>query len=155
MIPIAPGDVYRSVFPEDMLKEDPPVFIFKALTAREQRKLSATPQKVGLIPDEAGFDLVFGVLRKYMLGWENIKQPFDLTLLEDVLSYKQALELIALQVLQVPELQHKKKSKSQSPSSGDSSAGDAKGQSASENSPTTTVSPSTAPNAVGMGADNV
>ncbi len=124
MMPLIPGDYYHCSLIEQADLDNPPIFVFEVLAARQQREISKLKNQVGDFPDDKGFDLIFAALRKHLVGWENLNVDYAPETLEDILSLTQALELVSMQVFQSPNLGTKKKYRLQSLTNGDNSAND-------------------------------
>jgi hypothetical protein len=111
MLPTAPNETSRVVLNDHKEMDLPPVFLFPYLTGREQRELLEVKGRI--TEDAAGYDLVFGAVKKHLTGWENLSIDFEADRLDELVNYSQGMELLGMLVFQSPGSEAKKKSKSE------------------------------------------
>ena len=105
-MPIAtdPENTFKIVLEGDKGKEPEPGFVYRHLTARQWGKVCDAHQNLEKCKDDQEIiDLVFGVCRIGLVGWENIIEPatgkpmpFEPDRLEDVLAITEATELMVM-----------------------------------------------------------
>lgn len=109
-IAIEAGGRYPITLLNDQKKEPKPVFYFRFLTGRQQRKLLAAYDVIGRKSILEGSDLeaLFNGLREFLLDWENMPLAYDPAALEDLISLTEAMELYNHLLLQAPGMAEKK-----------------------------------------------
>jgi len=111
-IPLSPNDTFDLVLRGDRTldeqgkptKEQPadaPIFVFRCLSGRDQRKLAAMIDEIEHPDTAAGvIDKTFATLRFVLAGWRNLRDrddreiPYDPAEADTVLTYHEAQELI-------------------------------------------------------------
>lgn len=126
MLPVSTAENCETVLLEHRGTENPPTFLFRCLSGRQQRALLQAKNDLDKGEELKKFDGVFDLVKSYLVGWENIDLPYSQDSIDEVVSYMQAIELLGSLVYQRPTDSDKKKSKSQSQSDTEKSAPPAK-----------------------------
>jgi hypothetical protein len=95
-----------------------PVFVFKYLSCLDWETIADLSDafeesKTG----KERIRLVFEVISRTLVGWENLPVDFDLSKLSGLLTIDEATELMQAAISQLPGIEDKKKSDAQLPSS--------------------------------------
>lgn len=135
MLPVSTKEICRTILREHAIQENPPTFLFPCLNGRQQRELLQIKEDLDKGNELEKFDGIFVAVASHLSGWENIDFEYGKVKLNEVISYIQAIDLLALLVYQRPSVADKKKSKLPLPSDTENSVKPAKGAtSASESS---------------------
>ncbi len=89
---------------KELPEKERPTFTFKFLTGREQRKLAKEMDFKNTNNTET-IDAVFELLKKYLLGWNNIPVEFKEEKFMDVLRWQEAQELLSSNLHFNPQLE--------------------------------------------------
>ena len=108
---------------KDKPQANQPAFFFKVLTVRQRMELIERNDMLDDIDDTAeAVDHEVETLKKYLVGWENMKMIDDVALefrpemVEDVLTWFEVVELNQALLLARPDFLKRKLSESPSPS---------------------------------------
>jgi len=131
----------------DVDKDEPsdkqPRFICRCLSKSQWLELASLNESLTSASTiQESSDVVTKITEVGLVGWENMidpetgkEIPFDLSIVDDILTAGEAAELMMHIVSQVPSAEDKKKSDSQSHSDTEESAATAKGQENAKTSP--------------------
>ena len=121
---LSPGRTYKHVLSgdRDSGQEKLPTFIFKYLSSREWIKVSEQNDRFeAATGGPEVMAVVYEVIREVLVGWENLVDPedqkeitYDPDKLEDILTMREATELMQVAIAQAPMPEDKKKLKSPS-----------------------------------------
>ena len=145
-IPLSPNDRFGLTLKRDQavdaagkpLAQQPPgrpTFYFRCLSGRQQRQMAAMLEELEKQESTlAALDKSYEILRFVLVGWENLQDarkgnetiPYDPQVLEDVLQYQEAQELIYAAWSWRPDVNFSA-SQSSSPTASSASPGDAAG----------------------------
>lgn len=126
MLPVSTSETCETILLDHRGTENPPTFLFKCLSGRQQREVLQTKNDLDKGKELEKFDGVFATVESYLVGWENIDIEYAPGELIEVVGYMQAMELLGSLVYQRPSDEDKKKSKSQSGSDTEKSVPPAK-----------------------------
>lgn len=138
MLPVSTTDQCREILIEHVGTENPPTFLFKCLNGHQQRELLQAKEDLDKGNELEKFDGVFAAVESHLVGWENIDAEYGKVNLIDIISWQQAIDLLANLVYQKPSMAVKKKSKSPSPSGTETAAPAAKETTSASESSTST-----------------
>lgn len=122
MLPVTTTEKYEVVLKGHAGAENPPTFLFKCLTGRQQRDLLQLKEEMDKGNELEKFNEIFVAVESYLVGWENIDVEYGKGQLIEVINWDQCIWLMSSLVYQRPSVADKKKSKSQSPSDTEKSA---------------------------------
>lgn len=113
-----PTQTIKIVLPEDVGKEPEPAFFYKPLTYRQATEILEYQNNIRQATDDKILSLVgdnhtklFKMLTENLVGWENIPKDYNSENLIDIISLKEAFELLGLIAFsQEPTIEDKKKS---------------------------------------------
>lgn len=96
------NQTFKVILESDKNKEVKPAFIFRALSCMELREISRSIDNLSQSKtSDESFDIIFGNLKKSLVGWENMIEPstdieisFDVKDIERILTVGEALELV-------------------------------------------------------------
>jgi hypothetical protein len=110
-MPIAldPETKVRIILDSDITKENPILFLCKALTGRQQRDISEFLEKVSDMDNVAAINETFRILAMCVIGWDGISEPYHPDKLMDVLNTMEAGEIIRKTLFAGPTWIDKKK----------------------------------------------
>jgi len=126
-----PDSTYDIVLSTDKDKEpaDQPAFVFQYLTGRKWKQVANLSDEFESANSGADMlDLAFDAIKISLIGWKNLTDPqgneipFDLSILDDILTMTEATELMQAVVSQNVTVDDKKKLESQSGSNMEPSA---------------------------------
>ena len=128
-----PNQTFKIVLKSDKGKDNPPAFIYQFSSCRELRKANEYYKKLMAAKtdkalDDTGQKKLFELLKKKLVGWENMTVKYNPLELESLLTLPEAFELFFRMLEQHPTLDDKKKLDSQSQCSSGKSAKAAKGR---------------------------
>ncbi len=87
------------ILESDRDKENPPKFIFKALSCRDWRKIAKLADSISETDTDGAIDTIFGMLKLGLVGWDLKDKtgqmiPFNPDELESIVTIKEANELV-------------------------------------------------------------
>lgn len=128
-----PNQTFKIVLKSDQGKKKPPAFIYQFSSCRELREADNLYKKIMAAKtdaeiNDAGQKKLFMLLRRKLVGWENMGRKYDPKELEAILTLPEAFELFFRMLNQSPSVDDKKKLESLLDSSSGRSAKGALGR---------------------------
>lgn len=90
-----PDCTFEAVLQDDKGKDNPPAFVFKALSVRRFNAIVDAYESIDEVESESGkMKIIVNALRDGLVDWKNMGREFNVDDLDDILTIGEAVELL-------------------------------------------------------------